>query len=297
MKFILATLVVFCIGCSSFTTIPYSSVQPLTVSERILVLKIVKKARNSGNEAYYLGKLQELLAIKEATKEETAAMILASTKKGVQLAEVEIEKDVGSLSYNEYFAIPEINESIEQYKWEKYRPYSGSAYYYVARSDPNNLFVHLRIHLTGDSEQIKNIISVKRNIESHVSIPGFSFVVEFVGFSGDDIFEVSANPDAWPNSRNFAGGNYKVYAHEIFHLMGLDDEYNLIESHAKNPYLSVSMRLKLFLAQMDRVISADARDGIMSNHNNKALQRHVCIAVGEGEACVKERKAKYYLSL
>ena len=111
--------------------------------------------------------------------------------------------------------------------------------------------------------------------------------------ANNDIFDVNVDLGKWPMSNNWAGG-YKTLAHELLHLMGLPDEYNRIETHSGNKYLSVETRLELFLDQLGEDLPLDSVNGIMCYTFAKPLERHVCAAVGLGKYCINERMATFH---
>ena len=292
MKYLVAFMAFATISCASIPA--YQTVRPLTYSERVLVHMIVSKAKGSDKEDYYMKKLQLLLSTPEAKQEDTQVMIEGRTAIGLKKAEAETIHwaEYFGVSVNDYTSIEELYESMHGRHWTKQTPVLFGSHYYVAADDPNDILIHIRIHLVGDSEQIKNIIKVEDNIEKHISVPGLNFNLEFVGFSGSDVFEIKADPKEWPNALNWSGGDYYVYAHELFHVMGLPDEYDRIEAHAGNKYLPIKERLQLFLMQMYMPNPPDAKLGIMSDQHNRPLDRQVCEIAGLGKDCVQARQNK-----
>lgn len=292
MKVLILAIIISCVSC--FASPSYNTVRPLTYTEKALVYEITKEANKSNKKEYYLKMLKILLTTPESTPDNIKNIMVDITEDGVIVARNETikrAKNIG-LTVDEYVNIEETYESKGHHSWQKYSPVLLGTYYYISIENVNDILVHLRVHLYGDEKQIKNIISVKDNIEKHISIVGFNFNLEFVGFSADDVFDIEVDPSGWPNSKNWSGGDYYVFSHELFHAMGLEDEYDLIESHARNEYISIKDRLLLFLYQMNKTLPPDANNGIMSIQTKRPLERHVCKAVGLGEECVKARTNK-----
>jgi len=285
-------LVAFLLSCVSVScsTIPYSSVRPLTYYERLLVYEIIRKSNNNDKKDYYLSRLQSLLNTSEASPEEVKEMMSKTTASGIMEARQETSSGAEKLNIacDEYAGIEEVYESNKHRGWKKYKPTLFGKYFWVSVENTNDILVHIKVHLYGDLEQIKNIVVMEDNIEKHMSVPGFNVNIEFVGFEGGDIFSVKINPSEWPNSLNWSGGGHSVYAHELFHLMGLPDEYDYIENHATNKYLSIKVRLELFLMGIRQKLPADFKDGIMYDHQSKPLSRQVCASVGLKEECMQE---------
>jgi hypothetical protein len=206
--------------------------------------------------------------------------------------ETAAEADKACETVNVYMSREERYESIKVRHWVKRKPTLWGPYFWVVNDDPTDVLVRLRIHLVGDAKQIGAIVAVEDNIEKHMAAKGFSVNVEFVGMEGADVFEIGANPTQWPNSLNWSGGNALVYAHELGHAMGLEDEYDRILAHSQNPYISIKDRLLLFLYQMHNPLPDDAAQGKMSDIRYPFLNRHVCFIAGLKEAdCVKAREA------
>lgn len=182
----------------------------------------------------------------------------------------------------------EITKSITN--WKRYSPYNREPYYYVINNDPLDILVHIKVHLVGDLGNIKNIMLLEDAIEKHLHIKGFSVNLVFVSELDvdKDTFIVSVDPRKWGTTYNWVG-DYNGVGHELMHLMGQHDEYDIIEVHADNPCLSIQYRLEMFLESIGKELPPDSYSGIMGNVNKKPLHRHVCSAVGLGDKCVEIR--------
>lgn len=259
-------------------------------NEKGLVEQIMYKADSSDKKEYYYSKLKLLLVTPTNPKKITKILNNRSVKKSIQQNKIKIQKiEKSNIDINTYINKEEDYEKNFHGKWHRYRPNKDSAYFYVATEDYMNILVNIRVHLVGDAVAIKNTISLEDAVEKHLSIPGFSVNLVFVKNTYEDAFDVKIDMENWATSHNWAGGS-NVIAHELMHLMGLSDEYNRIESHAANSNVNRYNRLYWFLKQMDDTSPPDSMFGIMCNHNNRPLQRHVCAAVGLGSECVNARK-------
>ena len=289
MRYIILAVLVL-VSCAS--TPPYKTIRPLTYIERVLVREITKQAQHSQRKDYYLAKLQALLNTPEATPDQTKKMIVEHTEDGViKAAKLTIQgAEQAGESVTSYTTREERYESTKLRHWTKQHPHFWGPYYWVAKDDPKDLLVHLKVRLVGDPKQIDSIVAVEDNTEKHLGVPGFSVNIEYVAVDGSDVFTIGADPTKWPSSVNWGGGNHLVYSHELGHTMGLDDEYDLIESHAQNPYISIQERLSLFLYGMLHPRPTDADQGIMSDPRKQLLPRHICAAVELGKDCIKVRE-------
>ena len=256
----------------------------------------MQKAILDKRKDYYFAKLKALLNTQTVAPQNIKEMNLDRISKSLQEIKEKKQAIIEAVGddMDEYLNKEEIYESSKQREWQKYCPgkFGNAACFYVSTEDPTDILVHIQVHLSGDIELIKEELSMEDSIEKHLSIPGFNVNLVFVGHKGKDVFEVNLDPGGWPTNENWSGG-YTTSAHELMHLMGLDDEYDRIEQHAENRYMPIDDRLWWFLVQMDNTVLEDAKYGIMYSGRNPPLQRHVCTAVGLNEDCVKARKAKF----
>jgi len=271
----------------------------LDIEEKKLAEKIMSKAVRNDRKKYYFEKLKLLLDTPTASRSVIGEAQKKEIKKSIQESKEERQAAVSErkTSVEEYMTQEEFYESAKSDRhWRGYSPEGwDQTYFYVVDDDPLDLLVHIRVRLLGDIEDIERILQLEDSIEKHLYIEGFSVNLVFVGCSddNDDVFDVNVDSSKWPTSHNWTGG-YQGLAHELMHLMGLPDEYDRIENHANNKFLPIKRRLELFLEQMDEEVPADAYKGIMCNHFRKPLERHVCAAVGLGEACIKARMKAFH---
>jgi hypothetical protein len=164
----------------------------------------------------------------------------------------------------------------------------------VDRSDPKNIVVKVKVRVNATEQMRKKVHALEDAIEKHLRIPGFTVDLVFTNGTGKDVFEVNADPTGWTTASNWVG-TAEALAHELLHVLGLDDEYDYIESHATNANMALGTRLHWFTVEMKRSRPADGHLGVMSYHGNKPLDRHACeVAKLEVDACVQARTGKKY---
>ncbi|MBU1173418.1 MAG: hypothetical protein KKD44_27940, partial [Proteobacteria bacterium] len=270
----------------------HSQYVKLSSTERDLVEDIMDQAIQSDRKDYYFNKLTLLLDTPTNPSSETEAMNRKIIRESIEDSKRE-RRDIikqGERGLEEYLSYEEFYENAVERKWRGYRPNFGGPFFYVADDDPLDILVHIKVRLHGNYEIISKIILLEDAIEKHLSLPGYSVNLVFVGYSEDegDVFDVKVNPKKWVTSHNWAGG-YKALGHELMHLMGLSDEYDRIESHAENKNMLRVDRLYQFKYQMEEQVLKDAANGIMCFYWLKPLDRHACASVGLGEECVQAR--------
>jgi len=303
VKFALPILAIFLLfSCTRATTTSetiaiktHEAYQTLSSNDRKTINKIIKKAEKSKRKKYYFKKLLLLLNTPAVSPKITAKMNNKITNDSVEKTKSERRKIVeeSEIDLEEYLGQEEFYETMTDRLWRTYKPCWSCSHFYVSDEDPLDILVHIKVHLNGSVELIERILLLEDAIEKHLYVEGFSVNLEFVGYCGNDVFEVNADPNVWVNSHDWSGG-HTTLAHELMHLMGLPDEYDGIEIHAGNRHLPVSTRLRIFYQQMGKEISLDATQGIMCYMNLKPLERHICAAVGLDEECVKTRMEVFH---
>lgn len=298
MKFWKILAVLLIVSCASTPEMikikSHEQYSKLNKEERDLIEKIMAKAISSPRKSYYFSKLNDLLNTPTSPASETDMMNRAEIDESLRLSK-EIHNKLareGHAILENYVNKEEFYEIAKERRWKIYRPYSDSAYFYISDDDPLDLLVHIQVRMSGPYEVINKILLIEDMIEKHASLDGFSVNLVFVGYPGNDVFDVDVDPKKWTTNYNWAGGHTSL-AHELFHLMGLSDEYDRIEAHATNRDLPILNRLDQFYQQMGKELLHDSMYGIMCWHNKKPLQRHVCSAVGLSDECVMVRNSKY----
>ena len=163
--------------------------------------------------------------------------------------------------------------------------------YQVDGRDPRAVVVKLKVHLTGKPELIAKIKELEDAIEKAASTKGYRVDLEFVNKWGADVFHVKANPKEWPTADIWATG-VETLAHELHHLLGLDDRYDYIEAHAANKFIPTSERLYLFAIQMMKPDDPRGFASFMDNQfSGTLLSEDVCRVLQDHSArCIDARK-------
>lgn len=171
------------------------------------------------------------------------------------------------------------------------RPGWRASAYRIDARDPRAVVVKVKIHLEGKPEFVAKIKEFEDSIEKRSSVRGYTLDVEFVNKGGSDVFSVKADPEVWGSADNLAGG-IETLAHEIHHLLGLDDRYDLIESHADNKALPVNERLYMFAIQLFKPPDPRGPASLMNDlYRGTLLSEDVCaLKRGPQKACIDARK-------
>lgn len=174
------------------------------------------------------------------------------------------------------------------------RRQGDGAFYFVDRSDPNNLVVRAQVRLqrtgVGTATDVANTVALEDAIEKAAATRGYILDIVFVNSSGPDVFDVEVNPDEWTVSTNWVGGTTGL-AHELHHLLGLDDRYDYIEAHAGNADMDMPDRLHWFNEQLGRAPDPEGDTSLMGN-GTALLDDDVCrVAQLDTASCVAARTA------
>jgi len=251
----------------------------LNDKEKQLVLQVIELAAKKENSAYYVEKLLLLLNTPYESKRE---FLRKRHKKELKNSVIEVTARGSSKKEQ-----PSLDEG-----WYKYRPDDNHSYYYVSKNDPLNISIRVRIEISAMPADVTSIHKLENAIEEHLAVPGFNVDIVWADHKSDDVVTVTCNPNEWATAYNWVGG-YETMAHELMHVFGLRDEYNRIDHHAGNRYITIEIRLRWFIIQMADTTYDDAEAGIMWHKWNKPLPRHVCWAVGLGDRCISIRTEQY----
>jgi len=262
----------------------------LSPESRAIADDIITQARSSDRCLYFIGKLKLLLDTPDAPPAETAAESRTEVDEAVaeeaeRLAEPE---NVANTGQEESVSGHPIRSWVE-------REGEGGTVFHVDRGDPNNIVVRMRVNLhpegSGTADDVSNTQSLEDGIEKHASTRGYTLDIIFVERTGRDVFSVGVNPDEWTTSGNWVGDVGSI-AHEAHHLLGLDDRYDYIESHAGNEDLAIGDRLYWFREQMSRPHDPEGADSMMNDSNLSLLDDDVCNVAGlDVDDCVAARQA------
>jgi len=257
----------------------------LEVIDNIMVLALL-----SDKKTYYFNKLDQLLNTETVPDSGVALLNKASLYRSLEENENKLS-DIVNL--HEYLNREENYEMSCDRWWKKHYPLNSNSHFLVSAENDLDILVNISVRLYGDQELIPQVIMLEDAIEKHLARPGFSvnlILTDDEDYDADFVVKVDANE--WTTSYNWVGSD-QALGHELMHLMGLNDEYDRIESHATNRFMDRLQRLYQFQIQMVSEIPEDAEFGIMMFHNKKPLNRHICFAVGFGIECVEHRIKNY----
>ncbi len=216
---------------------------------------ILTTARTQDRCLYYIEHLQKIFTVPEAPHADVA------TKTRVEAAKT-VKKEEERLATPEGKSQEGLEESASAGR--KLDPLTGRGgkTYEVNNKDPNNIVVRIKIHLSpkggGTPDDVLQVRKLEDATEKAASTRGYLVDIVFVDVSGPDVFEVGVDPGAWRDSGNFKADNASGNAHEVHHLLGLDDRYNYILSHAANENMSVKTRLYWFRHQLELDVEGKA---------------------------------------
>ena len=245
--------------------------------------EIMTTARGKDNRQYYADKLELLFNTPDAPP----AAVSANNAADVQ---VSIDESKARMKTPEAKANVGLEEKITADKARTWTTVTGEgATYQVDRSDLNNVVVKMKVHVTGAAKDVANTKALEDDIEKKAATHGYTLDIEFVNHDGADVFTVGANPAEWTTAGNWVGSTFDI-AHEAHHLLGLDDRYDYIESHAGNADMKMEDRLHWFNVQIKKPYDPNGKFSIMGD-GSKPLNDDVCkvAQVADEKACVDTR--------
>lgn len=232
---------------------------------------ILKHARTSSKQAYYLAKLELLLSTPDAP----AAPFVASQTQRLNDAVADARQVRAALPPAAAATSERREEAMvaqASRRWTVLKG-AGETAYWVDRSDPEHIVAVIQVHLTGKVDIAANVKRLEDAIEKHLGTANLTVDLRFVDKQGPGIFEVGCDPSKWTTARNWVGRTASL-GHELMHLLGLEDEYDYIELHAANRNMQMATRLYWFTAQLGRTPKPDWDKGIMAHSTMKPLRRH-----------------------
>ncbi len=259
----------------------------LSATDRRVADRILEHAETSPRRAYYLTKLKLLLdtpyrdpttavtttrgVAKPFAERQLDKLTDALRRAAALLAKVPAEERAAYLRREE-----SATDAVPAREWEARPAGYGNKIFWVSRRDPENIRVKVNIYLDANPEIERSVLHLEDAIEKYVSIPGFTVNLRFVkreAAGRRDVVTVKADPTQWTTALNWVG-TYESLAHELMHVLGLKDEYDMIDVHAGNANMKVGARLHWFSVQMTRPPPpADANTGIMTCRG-RTLRRH-----------------------
>ena len=254
---------------TSYSTLPGSS--------KRLIGQILSIARTRDNWRYYLTNLLLLLNTPNAPEEnvtpETSSQEQqpSTTRSTREMNNEEVAQSLSSERSRLFY--PEGRQAVNSEEnqttspprvWTIRRGRGGKLFRVDAR-DPGNIYVKIKVKLNGNNaEDISNVREMEDGIEKRVATFGYTLNLEFVNRNGNDVFNVGVDQTEWTNATNWSGG-LNGLAHEMHHLLGLDDRYNYIDAHANNADMNMTDRIYWFRQQMNRSGTIRDEDSIMND--------------------------------
>jgi len=234
--------------------------------------------------AYYLGKLDTLFNtayVKRPDLGETELEKINSAEVDAALARERARGDVFKGEEEQSSAAARLTSRVG---------FNGIRYQVDGR-DPRAVVVKLKVHLTGKPELIAKIKDLEDAIDKAASTTGYRVDLEFVDKWGPNVFHVKTDSTQWPKADNWASG-VQTLAHELHHLLGLDDRYDYIEAHAANKFIPTSERLYLFAIQMMKPADPRGFASFMDDQfSGTLLSEDVCGVLQDRSArCIDARK-------
>lgn len=255
--------------------------QTLDPESRAVADQILAKAKHKEDPVYYGEKLRLLFDTPEAAEEEVAVHNIESAQAGAEATQERLATPEGRKNEGQ-------EEAVSRDRSRRWTGIQGDgAKFAIDRSDPSNIVVKMKVHLTGKRDDVASIKAMEDDIEKQASTRGYTFDLEFSKRSGPDVFEAGVNPGDWTTSHNWIGSSYEI-AHEAHHRLGLDDRYDYIESHADNAEMKIPDRLHWFNVQIDKPRDPQGVDSLMGD-GSSLLHDDVCNVAQLPTSCVDER--------
>lgn len=259
------------------------------------VEEILDETRKRDNPLYYIGKLEQVFNTPVDDPAKTAKHFSDETKKAAEDELDRLWSVRGILGYGKEEIISDQRASAAGFK--KVKGGDGKTTFEIDARDPTNIAVRVKVRLikAGPVTTDKDIINIKLQedaIEKRSSTRGYSVDLEFVDKAGPDVFTVEVDTRSWTTSGNWVGNDAGL-AHELHHLLGLDDRYDYIAAHSTNPKMIVSDRVFWFLQELRKQID-NKEDSIMNSGMYVPLDDDICMVAGNRnkndiDACVKKR--------
>jgi len=182
-------------------------------------------------------------------------------------------------------------------KFSKAKGRDGSTFQIDAR-DVTNIALIVKVNLTAktktkeNTEAIAKIKTLEDAIEKRIATWGYGLDLIFVDRGGPDVFTIDVNTGQWADAGNVAGGD-ATFAHELHHLLGLEEDRYDYTRHATNAAMPIPTRIYWFRQEFKKVIDNNP-ESIMNTDEKSPLDDDVCMVAGKRtkaaiDACVKQR--------
>ncbi|MEO8752657.1 MAG: DUF4157 domain-containing protein [Casimicrobiaceae bacterium] len=191
-------------------------------------------------------------------------------------------------------------EAISNDKARKFSPAKGrdGSIYQIDARDVTNIALIVQVFLTQKTKTkentaaIANIVKLQDAIEKRIATWGYSLDLIFVDKGGPKVFTINVDTGKWADAGNIAGGD-ATFAHELHHLLGLEEDRYDYTHHAKNRAMPIPTRLYWFRQEFKKAIDNNP-ESIMNTDEKSPLDDDVCMVAGKRttadiDACVKQR--------
>jgi len=173
----------------------------------------------------------------------------------------------------------------------------GSLFQIDAR-DVTDIALIVQVHLTAtkktkdNTDAITKIKGLEDAIEKRIATLGYSLDLTFVNAGGPEVFTINIDTGKWADAGNIAGGD-ATFAHELHHLLGLEEDRYDYTGHAITKSMPVATRIYWFRQEFKKTITNNP-ESMMSDENKPLLDDDVCMVAGKKtktdiDACVKQR--------
>jgi hypothetical protein len=282
-----AELTTFDAGAQAIRAHP--AYRALGADSRAIADEIIRLSRAKDNCMYYMDKLTLLFNTPDAPRASVAQSTSAVAAADVSEEQSRLVSPEGSRRVG----IEEATSGSGRV-WTRRRGQDG-VFFNVDARDLNNIVVQLKVRLVargrGTSTDVDRIRNLEDAIEKNASTNGYIVDLIFVNTGGSDVFTVGVDPSQWETSGNWVSDPLAL-AHETHHLLGLDDRYDYIESHADNADMIMSDRLYWFREQVRRPPDPHGEESIMGSGAHP-LDDDICRVAGLDLAtCTGARQAR-----
>jgi hypothetical protein len=171
------------------------------------------------------------------------------------------------------------------------------SFFQIDARDVTDVALIVQVHLTAtkktkdNTDAITKIKGLEDAIEKHIATWGYSLDLRFVDKGGPDVFTINVDTGKWADAGNIAGGQ-ATFAHELHHLLGLEEDRYDYTSHATTKAMPVADRIYWFHREFKKTVTNEP-ESIMGD-NKLPLDDDICMVAGKKskadiDACVKQR--------
>ncbi len=266
----------------------------LKAASRTLIEQILKIARTRDNASYYSQKMLDLLNMPDAPAQAPVPGGAAPPPGAAPSVEETNRADTERSMYEErsrlFYTPGSSAENVEELasaeseragRFKKRKGMEGGTFE-VDAADLTNIVVRAKVFLRlkkrtkgkkqpqaefealqkQDKDDLAMVKELEDGIEKASAALGYTVDLQFVDKGGPGVFTADVDMNRWTDAGNFVGTAADL-AHELHHLLGLDDRYNYIEAHATNDQMVMKERIYWFRQEMNRTFSAS--DSLMDS--------------------------------